>query len=1207
MRQLLRFAIAACLLAWGGAAQAQDCSTICLSPILPPATTNTNYSASLAGGTSGGVAPYRYSSAVLPGGLGMDSTGLITGIPTTATNGYFSGSVTVTDSSAPPQVATGLVFYIQVLAQPLTITTLTLPHGVFGSTYSQPIQVSGGTSPYSFSVSSGSLSGTGLNLDPNTGILSGSPTSPGPLSFTVEVTDHQNAHVFESFTLHIDSNISLTIPAAAETALGTPVAVTLSASGGLPPYVWTPLGQLPPGVTLSSAGTLSGTPSQAGAFPIGVRVTDAQAFSATGTAGMNVFGITSSGPLPAGTTVTTYYATFNAVGGTPPYSFSATGLPAGLSLAHFGNLSGLVAQPGTYNFSVQVTDGTGLTVSSSFSLTINIPPPLSMTAPALASGTVQVPYSVSVSHSASGGNPPYNWTILNGSPAPGIALSATGILAGTPTAAGTFTFTLQATDGSGASGSVSATLVINPAALSITTQSPLTSGIMNAGYPQQVLTAAGGVAPYTFAITGGSLPAGLNLTDGVIGGQPTATGNFSVTIQVQDSTGTKAQATLAVNIRPATTGLVLSTGALSFALSTGSDSLPASQNVLIVSSDVNQTLGFSYQISSGTDWLTVSTGATTPSALVVGLNNQALNDTAVPATYSATISLTCTSSSCPAATAQTVTVTLAVTAANAVLTPVTDLLSFSSASVAAAASTQAITVQNTGGGILTFTSIACNATWCSVGSTPAPLSGGSSAGIPITADPTGLPAGFYRATVDILSSGGPASIPITLLVAQSSQILLAPSGGQLDMQVGGTPGDSNGSFLVGVSGNATLNWTASVVSGNGWLILNTPSGAASGSAPGMVSYSINPSVAALPAQPQYGLIQVTAPNSIDSPQYFELVLNISAQSAALTPDPAPAGLLFLTESGAPPPPQTVQVFVAGSAGSAGFQTGFQAAAATTDGAPWLSVTPATGTTSSSTPAQVDVTVDPSSLAPGIYHGGVSFSFTSAAAPTVNVTLIVENPVAGPAITAIHQSAVSRTSSPVKCTPSALAPTQTGLVDNFATPASWPTPLAILLVDDCGNAVPSGQVVATFTNGDPPLALSPANSSTGLYSGTWTPRSTGPQVSINALASAAGFPSAHLQITGQVIPNRAPVLTPNGTLHVFNPQVGAPLAPGTIVQVYGSGLALAGTVATTIPLPTSIERHHPAHRRDSRAALLRGSGPDQCADSLSNSLQTASIR
>jgi uncharacterized protein (TIGR03437 family) len=149
------------------------------------------------------------------------------------------------------------------------------------------------------------------------------------------------------------------------------------------------------------------------------------------------------------------------------------------------------------------------------------------------------------------------------------------------------------------------------------------------------------------------------------------------------------------------------------------------------------------------------------------------------------------------------------------------------------------------------------------------------------------------------------------------------------------------------------------------------------------------------------------------------------------------------------------------------------------------------------------------------------------------------------------------------------PTQTGLVTNFAAPAAWPTPLEIQLSTNCGNPVTNGQVVATFSNGDPPLSLTLANASTGRYSGTWTPRGTGSQVTILAKATAPGFPAATAQIAGAVIPNVAPVLAHNGTLHVFNPQVGAPLAPGTIVEIFGSSLASQTVLNSVIPLPKNL--------------------------------------
>jgi uncharacterized protein (TIGR03437 family) len=118
-------------------------------------------------------------------------------------------------------------------------------------------------------------------------------------------------------------------------------------------------------------------------------------------------------------------------------------------------------------------------------------------------------------------------------------------------------------------------------------------------------------------------------------------------------------------------------------------------------------------------------------------------------------------------------------------------------------------------------------------------------------------------------------------------------------------------------------------------------------------------------------------------------------------------------------------------------------------------------------------------------------------------------------------------------------------------------------------VNNGQIVATFSNGDPPLALNLADRSRALYSGTWSPAKASSEVSVNVRASAPGYPDVTTQISGAVLPNAAPVLTPHGTLHSFDPLVGAALAPGTIVAIYGQNLASKTSQPTAIPLPTAM--------------------------------------
>jgi uncharacterized protein (TIGR03437 family) len=1104
-------------------------------------------------GTGGPNVTWSIAPAnTLPAGLTLDSSGLLHGTPTAA--GSFSFALQANDGISPPAILNATLN----VYGPLSITTTQLPKGNLQQTYG-PVMMAASGGSGSFSWSATGLPST-LSIS-HDGIISGSLGAGGSFPVQIFLTDTVTSQkTSQSYTLTVGGYppLSISVPSTTGTVVGGSISVNLTVSGGSPPYTWSPVSTLPAGFTLSSGGALSGTVSQAGNFGIAVQVTDAQPLSASTTVPINVLGLTTTSPLPDGSTTSTYSASFAAAGGTPPYMFVASGLPAGLSLSASGFLTGSVKQPTTASFTVQVTDKAGLTTSANYNLTIKAAGALTLSAPSLADGTVKVPYSATLS--ASGGNPPYTWSIQSGSLPPGISLSSTGVLSGTPTGFGTSSFTVQAIDGSGATVSAGVSIKINPPAFKITTLSPLPSGMVGADYPQQILGATGGVAPYTFSITDGSLP-GLTLTNGVIAGVPTTAGDFSVTITAQDSMAATAQTVLALHVRPKSTDLILSNGTLSFSLTIGAISLPQSQSVSVASTDVTQTLGFDVQVGTGAGWLTASAGSTTPATLVVGLTSAALSLAASDTPYLGSVILTCTSTPCKGLT-QSVTVSLAVNTAPGILTAVTDLLSFSSTSASATPSTQSIVIQNSGGGSLGFVSIKCQASWCTAGNPPSFLSAGASASIPVTVDPTGLPADYYRTTVDIVSSGGKVSIPVSLFVGQASQMLLAPGGAQFQMLQGGVPGNLNGSFLVSASGNSTMNWTATATSSPSWLILNTASGVSTGSAPGTVSFSIDPNMTpGLPAQPFYGTITVTSADANNSPQNFVVVMNVQTPDTPLVPDAQPAGLVFLVEAGATAPPQTVQIFA-----SSDTPLGYQAAATTSSGGGWLSVTPTTGgVTSSAAPGQSQVSVDVSKLAPGVYYGGISYSLSSFAVRTVSVTLIVQAPVkAAAALQGIH----SETTAPA-CAPSMLAPAQTGLVSNFSTPASWPTPLSIQLLNDCGKTVSNGQIVVTFTNGDPPLALGLANSTTGLYSGTWTPRNTGSQVSLNARATAPGLPAANLQISGRVVPNVAPVLAPNGTLHVFNPQVGAALAPGTIVQIYGTGLASAAAAASTIPLPTSL--------------------------------------
>lgn len=185
----------------------------------------------------------------------------------------------------------------------------------------------------------------------------------------------------------------------------------------------------------------------------------------------------------------------------------------------------------------------------------------------------------------------------------------------------------------------------------------------------------------------------------------------------------------------------------------------------------------------------------------------------------------------------------------------------------------------------------------------------------------------------------------------------------------------------------------------------------------------------------------------------------------------------------------------------------------------------------------------------------------------NVTLIIGSPASESAHAGVHkQTGVAG------CAPSQLVLTETGIPGNFYMPAGWPTNLVATLNDDCGNTIQGASVNASFSNGDPPLALEDQNQG-GVYAVTWQPSNpAAPQNTIVTLnASAGALKPALSQLTGTISPNAAPVLNPNGIVNNLNGLLGGALAPGTVAQAHGSALAASAAQPSTVPLPTTFNK------------------------------------
>jgi large repetitive protein len=410
---------------------------------------------------SGGVLPYNFTVAQgssLPPGLtftNSNGVGLIQGIPTTP--GNYAFTVHASDSFTPPfQISQ--TFTVRVL-NGLVAPNPALPDAVQNVAYREQILVAGGTPPYHFVLLPNASMPPGLLLNTSSGIVSGTPTASSQftdfLYLTITDSAPSPASISPAISLNVQPALSFQTTSLPDSARGLNYSGTVAIVGGRAPYsLLVATGALPDGVSISptpygNSFSLTGVPTKDGVFQFKLEVTDSYE---TQNAAIQSFQVrisdqmVLSGPNLAEILYNqSYSTTFPITGGLPPYTWNMNPVPPGFNFDTTKGILSSGSDPGgSTNSVISAHDSSNPPLTSNYlDFSMIVDPKikiLTSSLPIVATGS-----TIWLGLATSGLAVPNQWSISSGSLPSGMNLSVidgNATITGTPTQAGTYTFTV---------------------------------------------------------------------------------------------------------------------------------------------------------------------------------------------------------------------------------------------------------------------------------------------------------------------------------------------------------------------------------------------------------------------------------------------------------------------------------------------------------------------------------------------------------------------------------------------------------------------------------------------------------------------------------------------------------------------------------------------------------------------------------------------
>lgn len=564
--------------------------------------------------------------------------------------------------------------------------------------------------------------------------------------------------------------------------------------------------------------------------------------------------------------------------------------------------------------------------------------------------------------------------------------------------------------------------------------------------------------------------------------------------------------------------------------------------------------------SDGGSWLKVSaTSGVAPANLQVSADPTQLT----AGDYTGTITV---NSPFAAPPTQRLTVSFTVTAGSR---PALELesksLTFGLVQGSAPASNQ-LAVRNKGSGTLDFrvTVTGEKTSWLTVSPPSGTANPASPVELTISAAPGALVPGTYTGSVSVSGSGSEATIPVTMTITSAQNVILLSQTALSFTAVaqGGSPLPRSIAILN--SGNGAMQWTASTKTlsgGANWLKLSSTAGAVNQPLLDASAVEVRIDPTGLVQGDYYGQIQVSAPNAANSPQSVSVILSVAASGTNPGPEIQPSALIFTGIQGANPGSQTVLI-----SNPTSQPLGFASSRITLDGGKWFVHAPDTATVMPNQPGRIIVQPDFSSLSPGPHRGAITLLFDDGTARSIGVLSVVAPSLAAAARRAGSVAGPS-------CNSTQLLPQFTSLQNGFVVSSQQPIGLQVQVVGSCGATVDDGGVIVRFNNGDPEVPL--VHNGSGLWTGTWTTRSTGGSVAMVATAfqvqgsQRVGGMTAPLSGSIVAPKTRTPSVTSDAVANAASFDRNTLVAPGGLVTIFGSELADGTGIANRVPLDTEL--------------------------------------